>query len=425
VPLSERSSPVWPPFVRAASGLALVGGFGLGGALGLALWQGLPLGTWWLAASQAHGHVQLVGWAGLVVLGVGLHFMPRLRGAPLARPALARPALGLLAGGLAARLVAQPALALGGSFRGPWWALLVLSGVAELAGAVVVIGMLAVTARNGPPLDARAGLRPVLPFFALGLASLLAALAVGALGLAAVDANGLVDGRLDAFAVRLALEGFLVPTAVGMSMRTFSLYFRTHLPRLGTMRVGLALWVGGPLLDVAGGEPLGLAAQAAGVACWVIGLGVFGRRQPRPRDPTPAWAPIPLHARAAYGWLVIAALLKTGRALALLGGPALAAGPDAERHALGAGFVTLLIFGVGAEMLPGFARRPLRHPGLPWATLVLGNAAALLRAAAALAPDLGEPALGALIGAAGLCGIAAVACFAIAMPTRPQIGGPR
>src|SRR5437868_4750150 len=67
-----------PPFLWAATLLALVGGFGLGGALFL------HQAAWRFPAAQAHGHVQVFGWAGLLVLGVGLHFLPRLRGARLA-----------------------------------------------------------------------------------------------------------------------------------------------------------------------------------------------------------------------------------------------------------------------------------------------------------------------------------------------------
>lgn len=67
--MSRHQAAVWPPFVRTAIALAITAGFGLGG-------------TRWPAAEQAHGHIQVFGWAGLMVLGVGFHFLPRLRGAP-------------------------------------------------------------------------------------------------------------------------------------------------------------------------------------------------------------------------------------------------------------------------------------------------------------------------------------------------------
>src|SRR3954454_21212899 len=62
-----------PPFIWTATLLAIVGGFGLGGSLFL------HQTAWPVPAAQAHGHVQLFGWAGLLILGVGLHLLPRLR----------------------------------------------------------------------------------------------------------------------------------------------------------------------------------------------------------------------------------------------------------------------------------------------------------------------------------------------------------
>src|SRR5690606_24892703 len=94
--------------------------------------------------------------------------------------------------------------------------------------------------------------------------------------------------------------------------------------------------------------------------------------------------PLQLHAISAYGWLVVAAGTLALEGLRMLGLPVPAVVPDAERHAIGAGFVTILILGVGAHLLPGFARLPLRSHGLLWGTLLLGNLAALLRVAPVL-----------------------------------------
>jgi len=72
------------------------GGFLLATILTVAYAISVPLGAWWDALVQAHGHLQLYGWAGLFVLGIALHFLPRLRGTPLAvgrshhEPGLAR-----------------------------------------------------------------------------------------------------------------------------------------------------------------------------------------------------------------------------------------------------------------------------------------------------------------------------------------------
>lgn len=88
-------------FVSAAIFFALTAGFGYGAILvGVDSFR-IPLGVWWIALAQAHGHVQLFGWAGLFVLGVGLYFLPRLRGTTLALPVLAR--YSLFAGSSASR----------------------------------------------------------------------------------------------------------------------------------------------------------------------------------------------------------------------------------------------------------------------------------------------------------------------------------
>lgn len=89
------------PFTRVASLLeaALLlgagGGFVLATILTLTQALAVPLGPWWTALAQAHGHLQLYGWAGLFVLGVAFHFLPRLRGTPLAAPWLVPWILGL------------------------------------------------------------------------------------------------------------------------------------------------------------------------------------------------------------------------------------------------------------------------------------------------------------------------------------------
>jgi uncharacterized protein involved in response to NO len=82
---------------------------------------------------------------------------------------------------------------------------------------------------------------------------------------------------------------------------------------------------------------------------------------------------------------------------------------DAERHALGAGLVTLLILGMAVRLVPGFAGRPLRSARLVWATVWLGNGAALLRVVPLFLPS-SSLTLG-LLGLSGALGIAAVACL--------------
>jgi len=57
------------PFIAAAVFFGLIVGFPLGFTLAHAAAQGSNLGGRWQPLVQAHGHLQLVGWVGLFVMG--------------------------------------------------------------------------------------------------------------------------------------------------------------------------------------------------------------------------------------------------------------------------------------------------------------------------------------------------------------------
>ena len=128
-------------------------GFVLATILTLALALHVSLGPWWIATAQAHGHVQLYGWAGLFVLGVALHFLPRLPGTPLVMPRLIPWILTALVAGLLLRALSQPLFLVTGSHV--WAILLIASGVLECAALVTLVSQLALTARRGPVLATR------------------------------------------------------------------------------------------------------------------------------------------------------------------------------------------------------------------------------------------------------------------------------
>lgn len=423
-----------PPFIWAATLLAVTAGFGLGAAL----FAHRPR-EWWPAAIQAHGHVQVFGWAGLLVLGVALHFLPRLRGTRLVRPELVPWVLGLYGGGVALRALAQPLVAAG-------WApgvLLPLSGLLEIAGAGLAVGLLAATGRRGRPLDPSHALLPVLPFIVLAFASVLLCLLGNLIGLwLAMSAPlAIVPAPWHLLALHLGLVGFLVAVSLAMSVRTFPLYLRVRVVPRGPLQLLFGVLLAGLVMRLAayaGAPPL---AQAVGMvlegaallgSSWLLDApwlrtraavlaDTAARARARGVEPRPA-APLPgelvaadLLLRQAYGWLIVAGLLLLGGGLAEAVGAA-ALPQDAERHALGAGFITLLILGMGVRLVPGFlGRRKMASGSLVWATLWLGSAAALLRVgppianwlvALAGAPPL--PTYGALGGLGGLLALSGV-----------------
>jgi len=425
-------SAIWPPYIRASLALAATAGFSLGAALFAASTLGFPLGLWWPAAAQAHGHVQLFGWAGLMVLGVGFHFLPRLRGTTLAHPERTRYVLALLVGGLVLRALSQPLLALPGAappLSAGLRACLVGSGGLELIGVSLALWLFTDILRRGPPLRTRAGLWPVLPFFLTAFVAYWLATALNLAGLivAAPASGALVPDRIDLLTNLIAFYAFLLPISVAMSERTFPLFFRTPRPRLPRLRAGLALLLTGLIARMAGDlaevgrlAGLGELIMAAAIILFIQALGVFAPRRPLPRQPVrPLRDPIQLHAVSAYLWLAVVALVLVSNGAAAFG---LAIAPvplDAERHLLGAGFVTLLILGVGAHLLSSFANRRPRSVALLWTTLLLGNLTALLRVGPLIVPSLFPDGGAVALPVAGMTGLAALIVFGINLFTGP------
>lgn len=170
----SRTAADWRPFVWEAIGVAATAGFGLGGALLAAAALGFSLGAWCPTAARANGHARLFGWAGSMVLGVGVHFLPRLLGGPPPPSRHVRVALGRRGACVLSRVFADPASATGvpdGAL--PWLGVgLAGSGVLEPAGANLAVGLLAHAVPRGPTAGKRADRLAVLPFVAVAFRAL-------------------------------------------------------------------------------------------------------------------------------------------------------------------------------------------------------------------------------------------------------------
>lgn len=83
----------------------------------------------------------------------------------------------------------------------------------------------------------------------------------------------------------------------------------------------------------------------------------------------------PIFIRAAYVWLILAALL--GVWAAVVNGPGIW---GASRHALTVGFVSTMVFSVGSRVLPAFSgMKPLFSKRLMFASLVMLTCGCALR----------------------------------------------
>jgi uncharacterized protein involved in response to NO len=442
------------PLLEAALLLGVGGGFILATILTLTYALAVPLGPWWTALAQAHGHLQLYGWAGLFVLGVAFHFLPRLRGTPLAAPWLVPWILGLQIAGLLLRALSQPLVTTTQSAT--WRVLLLVSGILEcvaLVGAVLLLGL---TARRGPPLVTRPAFGTILPFMVIAFCALGVAGMVNLVNVVSASTTaGLVPQAGDDLNVILGLFGFLVPMALAMSVRSLPMYAgleafpgRVLWPLAGVYLAGLVL--GGIGTGSDSGQA-GWPGTLNGLGMLLIGVvilafvGIFlrlmrtrgrlpqrvARLAPRPAAAARSYTARVDRERSAYGpfvavvasaylWAVLGGVLLIGDGLALLFGTPPPFALDAVRHSFAIGFIALMICGVAPRLIPGFSGGNIVSPALVYATLWLGNSAAALRVGSLLLSPLlvrftgiGQTLGAVAFGLSGPVGLALAICLAV------------
>ena len=92
-------------YIWTALGFALFAGFAIGAHLTFVIGYDFNLGDGFVSLIQTHGHVQLLGWAGLFIMGMSLHFLPRLTGTAFSNPQMIRWVLWLMTAGLIVRSI--------------------------------------------------------------------------------------------------------------------------------------------------------------------------------------------------------------------------------------------------------------------------------------------------------------------------------
>jgi len=451
--VERKQEPFWrvAPVVKTALLMGACGGFALATVLTLAPVFAVPLGTWWEAVVQAHGHLQLYGWAGLFVLGVVLYFFPRLCGTPLVGVRFVPWLLGIMIASLVLRAVGQPLLAMMPAMV--WQLALVSSGLFEVIAIVGILSLIVLTARRGPHPKTRPAYWSILPFFvgafcALGIASIVNLFDV----VQAAQGSGLVLSMGDSLNTTLGLFGFLVPVALAMSARSLPMYAgldsfprRVLWPLAGAYFAGIVLMCIGTADSL---QPLwasiinGLSMALTGaVVLLFVGffLSLMRRRGRLPQRvaqlaPEPAalartyqnqvkkeqtnYGPFVGLVASAYLWALLGALLLLIDGVYMLVAGSELVDFDAVRHSFALGFIALLICGIAPRMLPGFSGCKIVSPKLVSATLWLGNAAAILRVGSVLLAPLFAGTQGAaidtiLLGLSGPCGLALAICLAI------------
>lgn len=400
-------------YIWAACIMALGAGFAIAGHLAFILGLSFRPGPGFTSFVQTHGHVQLVGWAGLFIMGISLHVMPRLAGVPLAHPKWRGWILWLVTWGLGLRIVGHSLVAYMPHSPGLEIVLgaVVLSGLLELIGIGLYIGLMRRTMggiSGGQPRPALRSIRPYMQSMMVGWV-LYAALNLALLTGMAWQRQVAVNALWDDIAVRCFVGLVLLPVAFAFSVRFLPLYLRLAAPTWPVHRVAYVYLLGWCLEVIAlipplqalmphGSEALmqtGRMVKGAGILWFVWRLGVLTRgplawlgpassRRPRTlrqgNESGQAFGAFEALIVSAYIWLAVAAGCELMSSLMGWVGNGVSISHDAIRHLYLMGFVTLLILGVGVRMLPGLMHaRRVASPGLVGVTLWLGNAAVVGR----------------------------------------------
>jgi len=349
---------------------------------------------------QTHANAQLFGWIGLFAMGFAYQGLPRFKYVQLWRPRAANCSLHLMLAGLALRMT--------GAVPAAWAPYTATAGAALEAAAAALFATVMVKTLSRSTVRDRWDLYVVTAlaaFVAMGLAEPF--LTYRSLTAAADDTKIRFTADFMAPYRNLQLFGFGAMLVLGVGQRILptAFGFRTVGARacLGAWIaavMGLAAgFVGWALFRGTGDRTWAIASWGGDLlflasALWLAFelRGFTGGAPGRSRK----------FIRAAFWWLLGGALIL---AVAPLRMATLHAFPHglygAARHAIGLGFLSMMILGVSSKVVPilkGFD--PAREPAL-WVPFTLITAGLALRILGQLATDGGSGAALALTAASG------------------------
>jgi len=417
---AEDPTYVW--YVATALIIELIGGPAIGVLMYLARSGALPSHLPGLV--QAHGSLQLLGWAGLFVAGMSQRLVPRLAGRPPVRSA-ALPLLVLLAGGALLRALGQ---AVGNA---PGGAVALAGSLLSAAGMIGVAVVLAATlGQRRSPLAGWV----VLAWSGCAWWGVWAILEVSG-GVLGASQGGLIPAWFDEPAVLVVTLGAIGSFIWAIQSRMVPIFFGRKQPTLGAVAGPAVLYNLGllvillTLVITAAGRGVGPDGSIMSAGLGLVGVGVIwlaagtGALTGVPHRLRAASRPLARFVVSADRWAVLAGVMW----VAAFAGPLIyREAPhhnltDAALHAFGTGVITMLIAGMVQMVAPVFARARIEAPppGLVersvW-PLLWGATAARVAAALAggYAGDDTFTVLAALSGVLGWAGLAALAGLLVA-----------
>lgn len=402
------------------------------GAIVLGLTAGASWGVWLLWSIglkgdffsvslhhvNAHGHAQIFGWVGLFIMGFAYQAFPRLWHTRLTAPGLAAASFTAMLAGIIVRTIGMTAPQTG---WGVTWTL--IGGALEMAAIFTFVTLILATF-----LKSKARLEPYVGFV---IAALVFFILQAALSLWH-SYQTMIASSMQALIIQvvtwqsslrdLQIQGLALFMILGVSQRMLPALF--EVPALRPRRAWLAFSillaaVAGEIgifqLYIKSGEPFwaGLTLipklmLAAG--CIMIAWPWKLWRPLRTVDGGPERSA--KFIQAAWGWLAVslAMMLLTPVYRSASGIPFSHAYSGAVRHAITVGFISLMIMGYAAKVVPTLAGVAPRALSTLWLPFWLVNTGCFLRVSLQTLTDW-HPAFFAAIGVSGVLEVTGLAIW--------------
>lgn len=378
-------------FVSLSFFFAIAGGFALAGHLSSVLALGFPIKASFPALVQSHGHLQILGWVGLLIMGISIEIVPRLVSRPISVDSRL---IALLVGsGLAIRSLSQLLLPYLNDAK--LNLAFFLGSLMESSGIALYLAVLFFCFKSAKA-STKSAISRLLPYFLVSLLGwvLFLVLNFNASLDAFLRTSFILSPNLKQLQTDIFLYLTLIPLSLVFSVKLLPLFLGLREPRWAVGKTGILIAAASMLKVVSlimAIDPLRLIATAmlfSGITAFIWQLDLFHRNEPERLQPLiennslrgrgllpdrGEYGRFELHIYVAYLWLFIAS------AMDLLSSSGLSISSDAIRHTYLLGFISNLIFGVGIRLLPGMLGSRLKNPGLADATFILLNTAAIGR----------------------------------------------
>ena len=426
-PAERAEDRIYRPFFKSGIAIVLTLGAVWGAYLLLRIAWASDFAEAGLHEVNAHGHAQIFGWVGLFVMGFAYQAFPRFKHTDLAYPRWAFASGGLMLVGIIVRSVGEPLVA-----SLPWLKMLVIGAAwTEVVAIAIFVFIIRSTWRNSAkPWVFYDG------YIAAALAWFLVQSVYDAIYLASTLS---VTDRTELLTLvatwqgplrEIQIHGFALLMILGVSQRIFHYFYGLPLPSTKLSLVVLAL-LNLAILGATTGLVLMRTQGHAWAALWygsswllagsITALVWNWRIFERPKDTDRSLK----FLRAAYVWLFISLAMLLLLPIYQFGVLAWWA-PETQaaqlgfshayygaiRHAITVGFVSMMIVGVAAKVVPTLNGVDIRALSPLWLPFLLINVGCSLRVGGQVLTDFWHPAFP-IAGVSGCLEVAGLAIWGV------------